>query len=247
MPEKKSPKADVDLLEYSKMYNEALKTENRLGGAYKAVQEEYALVIKTQTRIFEKMIIEGETEQNAKAVKILEKEKKKHDKLSEKARKAYEASQEITREMSVEYDRRIDNYGRRLVITNTIFVVSLISFVISAGWLCRIWIPTITHNIESLFSRMSPSFYEACLQLIIALTIALYIGTKRGETKDNRPWWNYSKFATGTTWALVGIIACLFVLAISHSSIYAFAIVVTSTVILLISALSPLARSAREL
>jgi hypothetical protein len=89
------------------------------------------------------------------------------------------------------------------------------------------------HGIDS-------KFYEITAQIILALSVALFIGKNSEENAKKPRWWAYSQFAGAVTCAIAGLFCCLYIVGGGKSNLYIFTITASCSINLLYNSLKPL-------
>ena len=229
----------TDLIDSGNQYTKQLKRVRVLAEAYKTEQEDISRILKLQNEAMRKSVVEGHTDHRKKLIERLDKEQALADKKLTASKLKYNKAQRKCDEIEAIYNKHIDRYGKQQVGVNLTFLVSIIIFMLALNTVLSQYFPAASTFINNIFTNIDDKFYEACFQLIIALTIGLYISTSRRSENKDTLWWNYSKFATGILWAVAGLILSMYVLAGGQATPASFIVVVASIVQLLYSALSP--------
>lgn len=196
-------------------------------------------------KIHEETLLHGESARLSKFIKGLDEDETKYKK---KAKKLEESIVKVEEKLKVArsiYDSAINHLGKVWVIGTFAAMAITILAVANTRTLIGDLNPELKLTIDTFALNIDPKFYELTVQILLALSIALFVKNDKYDAAAKINWWGYSKFAMGVTSSLTGMATCLYVVGGNKPGIYTFSLVMVCLLILLTSALRPLLRVKR--
>ena len=231
------------IMYYSKRFAKQNISVNLALEKYDKALTSYNRTLDMQYDIMRESMINGETDHRIAINENIKLRLIKEESDIKVAKRKYEKEQKELKAISSECYRRINNIGK-LYAVSSIFLVSALY---CSVYYFRTYINThyisLGINIDNFFVGINKDFYNLCAQIIITLTVALFISKHHKNLEKRASWLSYSRFSVGVTWALFGLAACLYVVGGDTPGVYTFSVVAVSVLVLLYSAISPLISS----
>lgn len=217
-----------------------LQQSNSLHQKYKETLATLSVELTLLEMVQKEILIKGESEHLITVRRNLESSRQQCEKKCNKIKKSLDELELKLNAAQVIYNKGSNNFGIFWAGFTVVFLLFILYYVHLARLILATLNPGLKELIDTIALKVDPTFYELVAQIILALTVALFIKRSHSKSTTKRDWWEYSKFAWGVTCAIAGTATCLYVVAGATPGVYTLSLVIFCLLVLLFSALKPL-------